>query len=290
MAARGAHDTWSQFFDVGKDILEASANSTTGQITCQTGNSVDSTPSGEDDEIWAPAGYYAVPAAPTPGKPSCQSFKIKGSDYDICVGTRDPRDAKVIGNLKAGDRVIAGGYPSQSRCFVRADGSVSLVTTDDNTSDGNAVFYRVSPTEGRFWSPWGSQVHDHTGLHLRTWHGAKLDLFGLSLPAPFNAYGSMIGLQADIVTINAATLSLGRDQGLSSGAVLATQFQAVVATPMASAITALAAQLGAAGSALSSGNTGAAGAALTSASGTLAAIIVALGTVSTACASKTSIS
>ena len=91
---------------------------------------------------------------------------------------------------------------------------------EDNTATGNAVYHRVSPTEERFWSPWGSRVHDHTGLHERTFHGAKLDLGGLGLPAPFSAFGSMGSMSADMIFMQGALVSLGLDQGLTMAALL----------------------------------------------------------------------
>lgn len=294
-----SHADWSQFFDVGKDILVATADGTTGGITCQTGNAVDSTANKDSAEIWGPAGYYAVPANPTKGKPSCQALILKCSDYDVVFGTRDPRDAAVVGNLSPGDRVVAGGYPSQSRLHVKFDGSVSLLTTDDNTATGNAVFYRISAKESRFWSPWGSQVHDATGYHARTFHGAKLDLGGLGLPAPFSAFGSMGSLSADMIFMQGALVSLGLDQGLTMAVVQALPLQTVLAA-LATALTTLATALGTAGAALVTGGSGGtlptlstgestAGAALNTASLAFSAAITALGTITTACATKATV-
>ena len=290
---------WAKTFDVGKDILSATSDGTTGGITCQLGNAVDSTADRDAAEIWGPPGYYAVPAAPTKNKPSCQAFAIRGSDRARVIGTRDSRDAAVVGNMVAGDRIIAGGFPSQSRVSVRFDGSVTLGTTDDNTADGNAVYYRVSALESRFWSPWGSQVHDATGYHARTFHGAKLDLGGLGLPSPFSAFGSMGSMSADMLFFNGALVSLGLDQGQTQAIVQALPLQTVLAA-LASSLTALEGFLTTAGAALTTGggtgtlvslSTGetAAGAALTSAAAAFTAAIAALATITTACATKATV-
>jgi hypothetical protein len=267
---RSTHDSWSQYFDVGKDILSAEADANTGGITAQIGNATDSTADNDRAEMWSPPGFYAVPSAPTKGQPSTQAFAVRCSDHDIIVATRDPRDAKVIGNLKPGDRVIAGGFPAQSRLFVRADGSITALTTDDNTADGNSVYHRLSTTELRFWSPWGSQVHDQTGFHVRTWHGAKLDMGGLGLPAPFSSYGSFANMTAAIIRLNGAIVQLGQDQGNSQALVQATSLQTVMAL-VATALTAIETSLSTLGQPQS--------AAITPA-------VAALATISSACATR----
>lgn len=244
---RSVHDAWSQMFDVGKDILSAEADPNTGAIIGQIGNATDSTADSDRFELWGPPGYYAVPAPPTAGQPSCQAVALRCGDHDIVIGTRDPRDAKAIGNLKPGDRAWCAGFPGQGRLYLRADGSVCLLTKDDNTPTGNDVYFRVEPEEMRFWSPWGSQVHDHSGWHLRTFHGAKLDLGGLGLPAPFSSFGSFANLTAAIIRINAPVVQLGQDSGnsqaLAKVTTLATQL-ALVTTALADLATAVGAFTG----------------------------------------------
>lgn len=277
-----------QLIDIGKDITFSSADPTTGAITCQTGDATDSTAVGDDgDELWAPAGYYAVPAAPTPGQSSCQAFKIKNSDYDAVIATRDPRDAKVVGNLRQGDRVIAGGFPSQSRLYVRNNGKVVLQTTDDNTGDGNVVYFAVGPEEARFYAPFGGHWLDKTGFHVRTWQGAKLDMGGAAFPAPVPG-GSTFSVTADAARLNVSMLQVGKDTGLSSGVVSATT-RAPIDASVAAALTATAAAISAlAAACTAAGQSGANGAAAT-AVGLLGAAVTALSSAQLATQTRTTI-
>ena len=69
-----------------------------------------------------------------------------------------------------------------ARTVVRNDGTVSLITTDDNTADGKVVVFSVSSTAWKFTAPWGSLVFDHTGFHVRTKAGPRLDMGGMAIP------------------------------------------------------------------------------------------------------------
>jgi hypothetical protein len=232
---------WEEMFDVGKDVLWSGIDPTTGAISCQVGNATDSTADQDAAELWGPPGYYGVPSPATPGQSSTQAWVLRMSDYGLVVGTRDSRDALVFGNLKPGDRCVAGGFPSQSRLYVRFDGSVTRSTRDDNTASGNDVFDRVSPEGYRFYSPYGGFWQDATGFHIRTWQGGKVDLAGATMPTPLPS-GSTLSISADLVRIKSALLQLGRDVGLSGGVVLAQQRQAVDGVLVA-ALTAIAASL-----------------------------------------------
>ena len=234
----GIRKQWSAFFDFGKDCLSAAIDKVTGVILVQIGNATDSTADSDAAELWGPPGYYGIPAAPTQGQPSCQAINLKDTNHDVIVATRDTRDSSIYGNLKAGERCIANGFPNQGSLLIKSDGSVSIATTDDNTATGNSVFTRVSPVEHRFFSPWGSELHDQTGWHLRTWHGTKIDAGGLGLPSALSSLGlqSYVTVTADIIHLDAAMLSLGRNTGGTSSPVV----QAVpLATTLALVATAL---------------------------------------------------
>ncbi len=226
-------EIWAQLFDVGKDILVAAIDKVTGVITVQTGNATDLTADQDAAELWGPPGYYGLPANPTPGQASCQAVTMRAGDHDMVIGTRDTRDSSVYGNMKPGDRAICAGYPAQNQVLLKAsDGSINLLTTDDNTANGNTVQLRLAPLERRFWSTWGQELHDPTGWHLRTWHGGSIDVTGLGLPAPLSSLGlkSVINLSADCINLDASLLSLGRNNGGNAQPVVqATPLQGVMA-------------------------------------------------------------
>ena len=136
------HNVWSQLFDVGKDILTSYVSKATNVILCQIGNALDSTVDADAAEIYFPPGYYGMPANPTPGKPSCQPFVAKQGDRDIILGTRDTRDSQIYGNLKPGERCIAGGYPSQNRFLQKANGDTYIYTLQGNLPGGQSLAWR----------------------------------------------------------------------------------------------------------------------------------------------------
>lgn len=194
---------------VGADCLNSIVSTATGAILYQIGDAVSGVVESDNAQAWFPTGLVSRAAVATQGQPSCQATGLRLGDQDIILATQDLRGTAIQGNLGAGETcVFAPG--SQASIFLKSTGGVTAMTTDDNTPTGNAVYISLSPTEHRFHAPFGDAWHDQTGLHLRTWHGAKLDMGGLGLPAPFNVYNSAITIAADIVSIDAAVLKLGR--------------------------------------------------------------------------------
>jgi hypothetical protein len=234
-------DLFSYLFSAGFDVLNATVDPTTGAMLLQIGDSTAQTVDSDGCELWQQSGFASMPQAPVPGQSGCQGIAIKRGDRDLVFATRDVRAANIYGNLAMGETcVYAAG--SQARTVYKADGSITHITTDDNTATGNSVLSRTTPTEERFWAPFGKRWHDVSGFHVRTWHGAKFDLGGLGLPAPFNIYSSMAALSADVVHIDAAVLSLGRDNGFCQAVVQATPLaktMANVSTAMSDVSTAL---------------------------------------------------
>jgi hypothetical protein len=217
---------FSYFFDVGKDVLFSGLDKQTGTILCQTGDATNQVADSDSSELWQQPGFWSLPAAPTKAKPSCQTICLKRSDRDLIIGTRDLRSSAIYGNLQPGETCVgSSSTASQARSVYKLDGSISHATTDSNLSNGNLVIRRLTPKEDRFWSPWGSALHDNTGWHLRTWHGSKIDVGGLGLPAPFGAFSSSITMSADMINVDAALLSLGRDAGFTQAVVQALPLQ-----------------------------------------------------------------
>lgn len=234
---------FSYLFDVGKDILFSELDKATQTILCQTGDATNQVTDADVAELWQQPGFWSLPAPPTQGKPSCQAIVLKRSDHDIIIATRDLRSSSIYGNLQPGETCVgASSTASQARSVYKLDGSISHATTDTNKANGNLVIRRLTPSEDRFWSPWGSQLHDNTGYHLRTWHGAKIDAGGLGLPAPFGAFSSTIVMSADMMNIDAALLSLGRDAGFTQAVVQALPLQTNLAA-LATALSAIQASI-----------------------------------------------
>lgn len=241
-------DVVGYLFDFGIDVLVTTLDKATGVITAQLGDSSTNTPDAANAEWWQHTGFSSRAAKPTQGGASCQVCTLKKGDRDIAFISRDTRGTAIYGNLADGEAcVYAPG--SQAREVFKADGSVRAMTTDDNTPTGNVVWTGISPTyqslsgpapggEWRYYAPWGGAWHDPSGYHLRTWHGVKIDAGGIGLPSPFPGGGSSYTLSANNVSLDAAMLTLGRNNGTGQSLLQALPSQVALQT-ITTALTAL---------------------------------------------------
>lgn len=144
-----AHEVWTQLFDFGKHVLASRVDPVTGVITYQIGNAVDATADSDVAEAYCPPGYYALPANPTAGVGGTETCIVKNSDHDAVIGVRDTRDSKIYGNLKPGERCIAGGYPSQNRVLLKANGDTYIYTLLGNADGGQSLVWHQG-SDGSF--------------------------------------------------------------------------------------------------------------------------------------------
>jgi hypothetical protein len=240
----------STLFAIGADILGTTVDAAKGTILAQMGSAFDNVVEANKAEWWQHVGFASRPSKPkasgdpNQGAACCQGIAIRRTDHDIIFGSRDLRSLDVLKNLDHGESAIFAAGPNgtgQAGVYTKGSGAVVLATTDDNTKTGNAVFFKIAPTELRFESPYGKQWQDANGWHLRTWQGASIDVGGFGLPSPLNIGSSDISLSADRLALDAALLVLGRDSGNTQPGVLSTQLLAFIAVQSAAleAITAL---------------------------------------------------
>lgn len=242
-------EIFGQLFDIGVDVMATTIGKVSGVVLAQLGNSTTSAVKSNAAEWWQHAGFVSRSALPTPGNASCQALVLKQSDRDIVFASRDVRGTAILGNLADGEMAVyAPG--SQAASYYKADGSVRLMTTDNNNptnptsssvKPGNAVQLGISslyqgvsgPAAGgevRWGAPWGGAWHDPTGFHLRTWHGIKVDAggtAGLSSVLGFGG-GSTYSVSADTMILDAAVLVLGRNNGLGQALVQALPLQTLL--------------------------------------------------------------
>lgn len=219
----------STLIQIGVDVLNVTRDQNTGtplaQIGDVVGQQVDS-----DRAVWYQhVGFVSTPTLPVAGQQAAQGVVVKRGADDAVIASRDLRGQALQGNMGAGEAcVYAGGAAGngQARVILRGDGTIAAITTDTNTAAGNTVYWRVTPKEERFHAPWGKRWLDASGYHVRHVGGAAFDLGAAGLPAPFSAFSSYALLQADMVRIDAAMLSLGRDTGNMQPVVLGTSLVA----------------------------------------------------------------
>jgi hypothetical protein len=200
--------------DILNTVLGASPSSPTGTILAQTGDvlkgSVDST----NSEWWQHVGLASRPSNPVAGQIACQGISLRQADRDVVICSRDVRTNQIYGNLAPGETCIfAAGSDgnAQGRVMLKADGSVTLYTTDDNTPTGQAVYFRIHPTKGlTFVAPWGTFTFDQTGLHVKHQSGFGIDGGSIGgLPAPFSALSSYLTMTAATAKLDGAQIYLG---------------------------------------------------------------------------------
>jgi hypothetical protein len=206
------------------DISASSAN--VGEIRCNLGDSVTGDGYAAECAIWGPPGFIGRPADPTTGTGggACQALYVVEGNQKRVVATRDNRITGALPQLKPGESMQYGPHAGQ---FIRCDfdGGISIyTTTEDGSPDGRGIYTKYSPTNGVDTStPWGRQQIGPNGCHLQTSGGASLRMGSIQgLPAPLDGLGTYAKLQADMVSIKAAVLSLGSDGGVANEAAVTT--------------------------------------------------------------------
>lgn len=198
---------------VGLDILTTSVNDTTNRILAQTGDVTRNSTDSDGVEWWQHSGFASRPSKPLAGKQACQGVILKTSGRDVCIASSDQRTLPMYANLDFGEVcVYAGGEEgeAQARHILKKDGSQALYTTDDNTAEGQAVYFRVAKDAFEFVAPWGTIKFDANGFRINHRSGAQFALGGIyGLPPPFDQFGSYVRMQAATITGTASNTSFG---------------------------------------------------------------------------------
>lgn len=130
-----------------------------------------------------------------------------GAGCIIAVRAKVRRDNLVNGEVQT--TATSGA----ARTIHRNDGSISLLTTHDNTPDGKVIVFTIAPTSWKFTAPWGSLVFDASGLHIKTAAGPRIDLGGISIPGlPDSLVGAFAGycnITAPTIKLNGSSVFLG---------------------------------------------------------------------------------
>lgn len=209
-------------FNPGVDILGTTLDDK-GTILAQTGDVVGEEVASDNAEMWQHIGFASRPAKAQGGKSACQAITLNQGSNDLIIATRDLRGSQIYGNLGEGETCIYAGGPegtSQAKVLVKADGSITLYTTDDNTPNGAGVYFRIGPDKLSFIAPWGRLLFDAAGLHIETQNGGGFDLSNVNSP-PLIVNGSSCRITATTVSLDAPQVFLGPSaaSGTASGGV-----------------------------------------------------------------------
>jgi hypothetical protein len=214
----------SELFHIGAAILSDTVDSVTNALTAQLGSITEEYVFSDSAEIYQDIGLVSRVSNPTKGAKAAECLAIKG-DRDVVFARRDLRGTSIYGNLGPGETCLyAGGLDgnSQGRVIIKNDGSVTLMTTENNLpadQGGQPVALRISPTKGfEFTSQFGSITLDKTGFHVKTAAGPRIDMGGLVIPGLSalpgigtltEKMGSYATITAPFVNIQGATTTIG---------------------------------------------------------------------------------
>ncbi len=159
-------------------------------------------------------------SVPDPGTQCIVLFPsglVEAPGAGICIPTGGPTKVE-LPNPKNGEAFIMG--PGGSFIRFHKDGGISMMTTDDGTTDGRSLYIMLSPTKGlRVHLPWGKLTLGPDGGHFVHSSGARLDLGAIAgLVAPLDALGSYAKLQAAMCSVAGTAVSLGTDAGVANAA------------------------------------------------------------------------
>lgn len=213
----------TEALQLGIDILSTALGETpdspTGAPVAQTGDVLKQTVDTDNVELWQQSGFWSRPARPVAGKSACQGLIIRQGSRDVCFATRDVRTTPIFGNLNDGETVVFAVGPDgtgQARTIYKFDGSITHLTTDDNTASGNNIYLRIHPTQGlQFVAPWGTLTFDQAGFRVLHSSGASFQM-GASGGLPISSLSSFIYLTAAQVKAEGGMTLLGTsDEGYS---------------------------------------------------------------------------
>jgi len=142
-----------------------------GLLTAQLGDVIAESAESQQAEVWQSVGFASRPSKATAGSAAAQAVTIRTSLRDLVVATRDSRSAEMYGQLSDGETALyAAGATgtAQARVLLKDDGTINLVTTDDNTSSGQTHLFQFGPEGMKILTKWGYIVFDENGITFVT--------------------------------------------------------------------------------------------------------------------------
>lgn len=204
------------------DVLSSSA--VEGSIRVKIGDSI----SGDgfaEALAWGTPGFYGRPADPTP-QGAAQVWYTATGNQKRALGFRDRRAQAILPQIAPGESIMYG----QQGQFVRTrnDGSVIAYTTDDNTPNGRGIYAKVAPDGIDLATPWARVMIGPLGVDaIHHSSGATFTMGSVAgLPEPLGSLAAAAGitsyasLDAGMINIKAALLSLGTDGGVNNQAAV----------------------------------------------------------------------
>ncbi len=216
---------FGSLFYIGAAVLSTAVDNITNTILAQIGSIGDEYVYSDKAEWYQHVGFSSRPSKPKKGHQAAECVAIR-DDRDVVIASRDIRSQQIYGNLKDGETCLwAGGDDGtgQGRVILKADGSINIFATSDNTDAGNSVYFRVAPDGFAWVAPWGTIKFDPSGFHVRHASGARIDLGAMGgLPSPLDvltSYATMTAASVGLVGTIAGGGSSGDTAAKSSALI-----------------------------------------------------------------------
>jgi len=195
----------------GVDILATALDATTNVISAQLGDALAGIATSHSAEWIQHVGFASRPAKAVPGQGAAQAWVITASDRDLVFASRDTRGSTIYGNLKEGECCVYAPA-SMARTLYKADGSITHLTTYDNTATGASCTMAFTGAGVKMVWPWGSlEFSEANGLvmnHAKS--GAAMALGPVAgLPAPFDVIKSTFSVSAGFAEVAAPLVNIG---------------------------------------------------------------------------------
>jgi len=170
--------------------------------------------------LYNPHGFQTRPLDPD-NVTACQAMYWVDGTVGYAILLNDPRQQNALLQSQKGESFFHG--PGGSFIRMHADGTISLFTTDDGTTEGRGVQLQVSGKGLLFNFPYGRLTFDDTGFHVLHNSGARIDLGAIGgLPAPLSALQSYVTISAAIAKVEGAAVGMGTREGSAQPVALAT--------------------------------------------------------------------
>jgi hypothetical protein len=182
-----------------EECMSSTLDDTTGAITLQVGDCLHDRSEDSDVPAFGAIGGILHRPAPAASKDAGAEVVLLrcAADTDIAIAGRDVRVKKIAGSLLEGETAVFASQ-GQARCIFKADGSITLYTTDDNTESGTSVAVTVGPGGVKVIHPSGVLTIDSGGVQIGESGGAFLKMSG-----------NEITLSANKITIAGGSVALG---------------------------------------------------------------------------------
>lgn len=140
----------TEVFQIGMHILRSTVTGAKKTILLQLGNVAgEGVAEADGAESWQHDGFVSLPPTVDAGATASEAFSVQRGERNIVIASRDLRGQELAGSLAPGETcVYAAGADGtgQARILLKANGSISLYTTQTNQAGGPGMAVIIDPS------------------------------------------------------------------------------------------------------------------------------------------------